>query len=208
MKEGQQPVHGTSNWTNGRYRALFASLAAFSAIVLAMVIGASPASAGGGCANANLSPSSAAETAIAEKATRCLINRERRKHGLRKTKYNGDLQQASDWQAQDMLSHAYFAHQRSGGPAFTARITRFGYGDDSNGYSLGENIAWSTTGGASAREMVSMWMNSPGHRANILRKQFKEQAVSALYSPGNVGGDYEEANGPFVVYVSQFGTRY
>ncbi len=161
----------------------------------------------GGCPNADLQPASAADVPAAQTATRCLVNRERRKRGLRSLRFNADLQQSSNWQANDMVANQYFAHERDGGPGFVSRITRFGYGKSSGGYSLGENIAWSTTTGASPREIVSMWMHSSGHKQNILRKQFKEQAVAAIYVDGPLGGDYD-GNGPLVIYVNQFGTRY
>jgi uncharacterized protein YkwD len=207
MHDRQQLILGAFSWTNVRRRAVFSLFAAI-ATVLVLAAGASTARAGGGCANANFEPADPAGALVAQKATRCLVNRERHRHGLRRVKFNSDLQQSAAWQAQDMLAHAYFAHERSGGPGFAGRVTRFGFGNNSNGYSLGENIAWSTVGQASPREIVSMWMQSPGHRANILRKQFHEQAISAVYSDGSVGGDFVDAGGPFIVYVSQFGTRY
>jgi uncharacterized protein YkwD len=187
-----------------RRRALSALFAASAALIGVLAPGA--AQAGAACANANLQPASADDVPAAEAATRCLVNQQRRKRGLRSLKYNRDLQKSSDWQANDMLQYEYFDHQRSGGPSFAGRITRFGYGG-SSGYSLGENIAWSTADAASPKEIVSMWMHSPGHKANILRRQFKEQAISAVYAPGPVGGDFDD-NGPLVVYVNQFGTRY
>jgi uncharacterized protein YkwD len=83
---------------------------------------------------------------------------------------------------------------------------RFGYASSRQGYSLGENIAYASAPVATAGQMVKMWMNSPGHRANILRKQFREQGMAAVYTPGAVGA-YAGA-GPVVVFVNQFGARY
>lgn len=167
-----------------------------------------PAYAGTGCANADLQPVDATQTAAAERATRCLVNRERRRRHRRSLRFNENLHQSATWQAQDMVAFAYFDHQREGGPGFAGRITRFGYARDANGYSLGENLAWSSAGGASAREIVSMWMHSAGHRANILRRQFREQALAAIWVNGDeIGGDYA-GGGPLVIYVNQFGTRY
>ena len=178
-----------------------------SLIIAALFAFGGTAHAAKRCANANLVPQSAAEAALAQDATRCLVNKIRKRRHLRTMRLNKDLQASSDWQAQDMLEHRYFAHDRpSGGPSFAGRITRFGYGSNGS-YSLGENIAWATCEIATPREMVKMWMASPGHRANILQRRFKEQAVSVLYSPGNVGGDYD-SDIPFAIYVNQFGARY
>lgn len=171
-----------------------------------LLVGAGSAHAAG-CPNADVVPSSDAQITTAENATRCLINVERKKRGLKSARNNPDLQKSADWQANDMLQYKYFAHDREGGPGFVGRITRFGYAAGGGGYMLGENIAWSTASAASPREMVSMWMHSPPHKANILNRKFKEQAISAVYSPAGVGGDYD-TDEPFLVYVNQFGTRF
>jgi uncharacterized protein YkwD len=160
------------------------------------------------CKDAALIPTKATQAKRLQSATRCLINRERTKRGLKALKNNTPLQKSSDWQAQDMLAHEYFDHSRPGGPAFAERILRFGYRDGASGYSIGENIAWASSSIASPKKMVSMWMHSPPHKANILTKDFRDQAVSALWSDGGVGGDYANSNGPFVVYVNQFGRRF
>lgn len=168
-----------------------------------------PAGAGAAsCANADLSPQTVEEVAQAEKATLCLVNAERRKRHMRKLRYNRNLYKSSRWQADDMVAYAYFDHARDGGPSFAGRITRFGYSKKSRGYTLGENLAYASNPGATPREMVAMWMDSPGHRANILRRAFREQAVAAVLVDGDaIGGDYSGA-GPVAIYVNQFGARY
>lgn len=166
------------------------------------------AHAGNTCANADLQPTDVTQTAAAEIATRCLVNRERRRRHRRPMRYNDNLFQSSTWQAQDMVAYAYFDHQREGGPGFAGRITRFGYSKNARGYTLGENLAWGGGGGASPREIVAMWMQSPGHRANMLSRTFREQAVAAVLVNGDeIGGDYAGA-GPLVIYVNQFGRRF
>lgn len=123
-------------------------------------------------------------------------------------RFNENLFQSSAWQAQDMVGYAYFDHQREGGPGFAGRITRFGYAKNARGYTLGENIAWGSYGVASPREIVAMWMQSPGHRANILSRKFREQALAAVLVNGDeIGGDYA-GGGPLVIYVNQFGRRF
>lgn len=47
---------------------------------------------------------------------------------------------------------------------------------------MGENIAYnSVSGTASADKVQSQWMNSPGHRANILNKNFRQIRIGAVY---------------------------
>lgn len=166
------------------------------------------AQAGKPCKDASLVPTSASQSLRLQRATRCLINRERTKRGLKALKANTPLQKSSDWQAQDMLANVYFDHSRPGGPEFSERILRFGYADGADGYFIGENIAWASASIASPKKMVSLWMHSPPHRRNILTKGFRDQAVSALWSDGGVGGDYADSGGPFLIYVNQFGARY
>jgi uncharacterized protein YkwD len=107
-----------------------------------------------------------------------------------------------------MIEFEYFDHVRPDGPEFVDRILRFGYAADSNGYSIGENIAWASQPIASPKKMVSLWMHSPPHRKNILTKGFRDQAVSAVWSGGGVGGAYENSGGPFLVYTNQFGAQF
>lgn len=142
-----------------------------------------------------------------QQATRCLVNRERTKRGLKSLKTSEELLKASDWQNQDMLAYTYFDHSRPDGPDFVERILRFGYAKGSEGYSIGENLAWASQRIATPRKIVNMWMKSPPHRKNILTKGFRDQAVSAAWSAGNVGGAYENSGGPFLVYTNQFGAR-
>lgn len=162
---------------------------------------------GGRCAWANYVPKSAADMPKLQKATRCLVNIQRKRRGLKPMAANSFLFKSSDWQADDMLTHEYFDHNRQGGPDFGDRILRFGYADGALGYALGENLAWASSNIATPKKMVRLWMHSPGHRKNILTKGFRDQAVAAVWSDGNVGGAYAQSGGPFVVFVNQFGQR-
>lgn len=182
--------------------------AALTVCLTAVALVAPAGSSAASCANADLSPQTAEQIAQAETATRCLVNAERRKRHMRGLRFNKRLHKSSLWQANDMAEYAYFDHARNGGPSFAGRITRFGYSKKARGYSLGENLAYASNPGATPSEMVAMWMDSPGHRANILRRGFREQAVAAILVDGDeIGGDYEGA-GPVAIYVNQFGTRY
>lgn len=178
-------------------------------LVLALVV-AAPASAAKpkvkACKNESLVPTSEKQMAKIQNAVLCLVNRERTKRGLAKAKDRKTLHRAAKWQAKDMLKFAYFDHERpKGGPEFVERVLRFGYADDASSYSLGENLAWASSAIASPKRIVRLWMESPGHRKNILTRNFRDQSISAVWSDGDVGGDYSDSNGPFVVFVNQFG---
>lgn len=70
-------------------------------------------------------------------------------------------------QSRDMDVRGYFDHQRPD-ETFAQRAARFGLSAGA-----GENLAWGKVGAV----VVDMWMNSTGHRANILNPSFKSFAV-------------------------------
>src|ERR671936_777268 len=92
------------------------------------------ATADGSCANARANPN-AMSLGAARDATLCLLNRERRSHGLRPLRENGDLDLASQRHANSMSDHKYFAHGD-----FVGRIRAAHYLRGSSGWTLGENI--------------------------------------------------------------------
>jgi uncharacterized protein YkwD len=81
-----------------------------------------------------------------------------------------------------------------------ARILRTGYARN-QGWSLGENIAWGTGDLGTAGSIQRAWMESPGHRANILRPQFREIGIGIAVGAPVPGGD-EGAT-----YTTDFGVR-
>ena len=74
-----------------------------------------------------------------------------------------------------MLEGQFFSHSDPGtGTASVDRIRSTGYFDSSNGWGYGENIAM---GYSSPNATMVGWMNSPGHRANILNPSFTHLGV-------------------------------
>ena len=74
-----------------------------------------------------------------------------------------------------MLEGQFFSHSDPGtGTASGDRIRSTGYFDSSNGWGYGENIAM---GYSSPNATMVGWMNSPGHRANILNPSFTHLGV-------------------------------
>ena len=149
------------------------------------------------CANASANPNDVTQKQAAH-ATLCLLNRQRRAHGLKKLRDNGQLDLASQRHANDMARRNYFAHGD-----FVGRIRAAHYLRGANrGYTLGENIAWGSWDYATPANIVKAWMHSPGHRANILNSRFHEiglgVARGAPVSGQSRGG----------TYVTDFGTRF
>jgi uncharacterized protein YkwD len=72
-----------------------------------------------------------------------------------------------------MLDANYFAHSSRDGGSFDNRVRRF-----ARHRAIGETLAWmSGCGRGSARRVVRMWMNSPGHRAVLLTSQYRRIGV-------------------------------
>jgi uncharacterized protein YkwD len=102
-----------------------------------------------------------------------LTNKERAKNGRPALKYCERCFAMAQEQSEDMFKRDYFSHTRPSttakkGESFSQRAQRFGLGW------VGENIAQTNGGSAQA---VKMWMNSPGHRRNILNKDYTSFAV-------------------------------
>ncbi|MFY0520734.1 SafA/ExsA family spore coat assembly protein [Lysinibacillus sp. UGB7] len=99
-----------------------------------------------------------------------LVNAERAKAGLSALKEDWELSRVAKYKSQDMHDKKYFDHTSpTYGTPFTM-MKNFGISYKS----AGENIA---KGQRSAAEVVKAWMNSEGHRANIMSKNFTHIGV-------------------------------
>ncbi|WP_202125205.1 CAP domain-containing protein [Actinomadura physcomitrii] len=106
-----------------------------------------------------------------------LVNTERAKHGCRALTVNSKLARAAQGQSADMHARNFFDHTNPDGKDPGDRITAAGY----RWSSYGENIA---KGQATPASVMQAWMNSSGHRANILNCGFKEIGVGVVLSGG------------------------
>jgi len=114
-----------------------------------------------------------------EEAILELINVERAAEGLPPVQAEGKLRQAARQHSQEMAALGYFAHE-SPVEEFKTLPMRLEHSGVSNYGWAGENIAMSTA--ATAQQFVKMWMDSPGHRANILRPEFKYTGIGVFGS--------------------------
>lgn len=170
--------------------------------VLAGLLLTAPASAAEqACPSANETPANASKREIV-RATLCELNRERAHHGLRTLKLNKRLSKAARRHAHDMARRNYFSHDTLGGGSFVDRIRRAGYLRGARSWVVGENLAWGSHGQSRPRVIMDMWMDSPGHRANILNATFREIGIGVAYdAPVEGGGD------PAGTYATDFGFR-
>ena len=117
------------------------------------------------------------EQASIEQEVTKLVNVERAKAGLPALKSDWELARVAEFKSQDMRDKNYFSHTSpTYGSPFTM-MKNFGI----TYKSAGENIA---KGQRTANEVVQAWMNSEGHRANIMSKNFTHIGV------GHVEGNY------------------
>jgi uncharacterized protein YkwD len=175
-------------------------LAACAVVVLpAATADAAKRKAKSDCANTHAQPA-AANVGDVRAAVLCLHNRERAARGMPALRESAKLRRAAEGHSADMVAQGYFAHDSLSGADMADRILGTGYARG-RAWSLGENIAWGTGSLATAAEIHRAWMESPGHRANILRRQFREIGIGiALGAPVGDGGDG-------ATYTADFGVR-
>lgn len=116
------------------------------------------------------------------------------------------LTKAARSHSQQMINKDYFAHESFNGETDQARVQRFGY--TFSGFSFwkfGENIYWGSGTSGTPRSAFTWWMNSPGHRANILDPDFREVGI------GVRTGEYRDEAGTIhpgtSMYTVDFGVR-
>ncbi|MFE0255851.1 CAP domain-containing protein [Streptomyces sp. NPDC059010] len=110
-----------------------------------------------------------------------LTNRERARAGLRPLAVDPVLTTAAQAHSADMVARAFYSHTSPEGSQPWDRAAAAG----STRRSIGENIA---CGQRSPAEVVEGWMNSPGHRANILKPDFTHLGIG--FAGGGPAGTY------------------
>ena len=119
-------------------------------------------------------PSGSTQSSFAAEVV-SLVNAERAKYGLSALTIDAKVQQAAQVRAQETVQS--FSHTRPSGASFSSALTEAGVSYTR----AGENIAY---GQATPQAVVSAWMNSEGHRANILSKNFTKIGVGYTLSGG------------------------
>jgi uncharacterized protein YkwD len=140
----------------------------------------------------------AASVGAQEAAMTCLINYARQASGVKPLlSTNAKLTASADRKAQDILRCQQFSHTACG-REFSFHMKAVGYATGC--YGTGENIAWGSGSYGTVRSIMSGWLNSTGHRTNILSPRFRDQGVALR--TGRISG-YSGA----AVWVSHFGYR-
>ena len=115
-----------------------------------------------------------------EKALIALTNRSRAAAGLKSLKVSSTLTSVARWRSKDMIRRDYFSHDIPGYGTVFKKL-------DSKGYCYkvaGENIGWNTYPDDIATAAIhDMFMDSSGHRKNILGKAWDVIGVGAYKGP-------------------------
>ena len=103
-----------------------------------------------------------------------LVNAERAKAGLHALTLNRELSANATVRAREIINS--FSHTRPNGNSFSSAIT-LSY------RTAGENIAY---GYSSAESVMNGWMNSAGHKANILKSSYTQIGVGVVENRGTL----------------------
>jgi uncharacterized protein YkwD len=146
-----------------------------------------PAPAPAECANADLTPNAGNLDTI-RGAILCLHNQIRARNGLPALKANAKLRRAAEGHSAEMVQQRYFEHTSPSGSTMVDRILASGYVRADQGWLLGENLEWGTGSLSTPRGALDAWMNSPGHRANILKRGYRHLGVGITLGVPVAGG--------------------
>jgi uncharacterized protein YkwD len=131
------------------------------------------------CANADIAPDAGNVDEVRE-AILCLHNEIRAERGLPLLKENARLREAALGHSDDMVSRGFFEHTTPNGVTMLQRIRAARYTSPRFGWAVGENLAWGTGSLATPRAIMKAWMASPGHRANVVKRAYREIGIGVV----------------------------
>ena len=110
----------------------------------------------------------------------CLINHKRAENGESPLASAPSSKQAAEGHCEELIADDYFAHVSPSGETPVDRIRDTGYiPSPSDGYVIGENLAWGTYQLSTPQAIVAAWIASPGHLANILEAQYRKRGSAS-----------------------------
>ncbi len=133
----------------------------------------------GACAAAD---DAVAPAASQTRAIACLVNWARRQEGRAGLLRRSALRRAAELKGQSVASCGQFSHTPCGAP-ITSGVNASGY----RYATFGENL-FAATGSVTPRQVVTAWLNSPPHRANMLSGRFRHVGAAPVQASGLLGG--------------------
>lgn len=125
------------------------------------------------------------------------ISKERTQKGLGGLTPDQRLAYAAQFKADDMMNRKYFSHTDPEGNYIWNKIVEAGY---TPYLQLGENLAIEFY---NTESLVSAWMNSPTHRANILNEGFRDTGLGLIFGDANQGKYHSAIANTFGALVLQ-----
>jgi uncharacterized protein YkwD len=131
------------------------------------------------------------------------INEVRSRHGLPELRSSGSLAAAAEHHSRQMAVRGFFDHDSPDGSAFWKRVERYYPSRGASYWSVGENLAYGSPS-LSAGGAVRAWMQSPGHRANLLSSAWREVGLAAVHAE-SAPGVYDGRK--VTIVTADFGVR-
>ncbi|HQU85794.1 MAG TPA: CAP domain-containing protein [Pyrinomonadaceae bacterium] len=103
-----------------------------------------------------------------------LINQKRREFGLKPLVWNESTARVARMHSENMATYNFFGHRGLDGKAVSGRADSIGL---TKWRGIGENIASLRGYQKPMEQVITCWMNSPGHRENLLREKWRESGV-------------------------------
>jgi uncharacterized protein YkwD len=172
-----------------------------AALLYATFAASSAEASGGPCRAAKATPSNLSKRQ-ASKAILCLINQERRSHGLRKLDSHGAQTKAARRHTRLMIRSTCFSHQCPGEAALVSRLEHADYLPCGCYWGVGENLAYGERAYGSPKRIMQAWMNSSAHRANILNGHYEHVGIGIVWGTPDGGAARGSAT-----YTTDFGYR-
>ena len=186
--------------STGRTRRHTCLLVAVASLVTLGLPGVAEARRGSVCVGAAAQVDQAAVSKLV-RATLCTINSVRARHRLPRLRLNAKLSRAARRHSRDMVRRRYFAHDSVSGASFVDRIRRSGYLRSARSWSVAENLAWGSGNRGTPERIMRAWMNSPGHKGNILTRRYRQIGIGIAVGAPSVSGL------PAATYTTDFGIR-
>lgn len=180
------------------------ALAVSLALALALLASAAarPADAAAApCRAANSAPSKLSKHQ-ASKSILCLINHERKSHGLRNLDRQGDQTRAARKHTRLMIRDRCFSHECPGETELVTRMQKADYLPCNCYWGVGENLAYGEKSVGSPRSIMDAWMNSPDHRMNILNRDYEDIGIGIVWGTPEGGSARGSAT-----YTTDFGYK-
>src|ERR1035437_1141035 len=114
-----------------------------------------------------------------------MLNQKRAENGLRPLAWSNDLANIARFHSQDMADNKYFSHSSLDGKHVSDRADGAHVG---RWRSIGENIAFERGYADPIEKAIQLWLESPGHRRNLMDDNWRESAVGVAVAKD--GGYY------------------